>query len=106
MAQRCPPYSTRIVDICPIRRGEANEAAARRGPRVNLQPLGKNLVDMVKKSQGVDHATSEPTDTTPAESAPGTSRAPVPPVNPTISNIGPDCFLKLQAQMAILLHHI
>ena len=68
-----------------------------------MQPLSENLADTYQ-AQGAEPATSY--DTTLAKSVPGTSRAPVPPVNPTISNIGPDCFLKLQAQMAILLHHI
>ena len=64
-----------FMDISLIR-DEVNVAAPRRGPRVDLQPLSENLADTVEQYQGGDHATSKPTDTTPTESIPGTSRAP------------------------------
>lgn len=57
-------------------RDEANEAALRRGPRVEVQPLGENMEDTVKQAQGDYNATSEPTATAPVESTPNTSRAP------------------------------
>ena len=56
-------------------RDEANEAAQNRGLRIDVQPLGENLVDMVAQSQGADHAASEPTDTIPIKYAPGTNEA-------------------------------
>ena len=49
------------VDIGTIK-DEANDVAPRRGPRVEVQQLRENLEDTVKHTQGVDHATSEPTD--------------------------------------------
>ena len=66
---------TRTVDIGLIR-DEANVAAPRRGPRVELKPLSENLADTVELDQGVYPSTSEPTETTPAESDHGTKRAP------------------------------
>ena len=73
-----------------------------------MQPLIKNLVDTLELDEGADPATSEPTDTTPAESAPGTSRAPdssrsTPPSAALVPN---SRVQKLDAQMVALLHHI
>ena len=69
----CAP--TGIVDMGFIT-DEANEVAPRRGPIVDVKPLDDNLVDTVEQAQGADHATLEPTDTNPVESATGTSRVP------------------------------
>lgn len=54
---------------------ESTVAPSRCGPKVDLQPLSKNLADTVDLAQGADPSTSEPNDTTPAESSPGISRA-------------------------------
>ena len=64
----------RTIDIGHIR-DEDNEATPNRGPRVEVQLLGENLADTVERSHGDDQDTSEPTDTTPIESIPNTSRA-------------------------------
>ena len=63
------------VDIGLIR-DEANEMAPNRGLIIEVQALGENLANTVEQDQGVDKATSDPTNTTPFESIPGTSRAP------------------------------
>lgn len=57
---------TGTVDIGLIR-DEANVAALRRRPRVELQPLSEKLADTVELAQGADSATLEPVDTTLAE---------------------------------------
>lgn len=89
-------------------RNEVIVTAPWRGPRVYLQSLGENLADTVEQAQGADHATPEPTDTTQAESSPGTSSMPsssrsTPPkaVLVPIARIQ-----KLEAQMSTLLHHM
>lgn len=69
---RTPTVTT---DICLIR-DDANVKALRIGPRVELQQLSENLVNIVMLSQGDDQNTLEPTETNTAESAHGTSRAP------------------------------
>ena len=96
-----------IVDIGLIK-DETNVAAPRRGPRVDLQPLSENLADTVEQAQGADPATLEPTDTTLAESAPSTSRAPSyfrsTPPSATLVPIAR--VQKQEAQIATLLHHI
>ena len=53
-------------------RDEANEVAARRGPRPELPPLADDLADMVAQDRA---ATQASTDTTPVESIPGNSTA-------------------------------
>lgn len=83
-------------------------AAPRRWSRVNMLPLGDNLADTVDKSQGADHDTSEPTDTTPAESSPGTSVVPSSSLfTPSPAALFPIARVqKLEAKMATLLHYI
>ena len=56
-------------------RDESNEVAPNKGSRVEVQPLGENLVDTIDKDQGTDHDASEPTDTNSVESALSTSGA-------------------------------
>lgn len=70
--------STGSVDISLIR-DQDNEEAPRRGLREKVQPLGENLVDTVEQAKGDDHATLEPTDTTPFESARALEGRRVPP---------------------------
>ena len=47
---------TGTVDIDLIR-DEANEAAQRSGPRVDVHPMGANLADTVEQAQGDYHST-------------------------------------------------
>ena len=62
------------VDIGLIR-DEANELAPRRGPRLELPPLGENLADIVAHARTATQATST-TDSTSVESISGSSTAP------------------------------
>lgn len=82
---------TRIVYINLIRE-EANVAAPQRGPRLDMQLLGENLADTIEKTQGDNHATSEPTIATPVESAPCMSVVPSSSRSTTSSTSGPDCY--------------
>lgn len=83
-------------------------AASQRGPRVELQPLGENLEDTIELALEDDLATLGHTYTTPAESAPRTSRS------HSSSRSTPPCAThvmiarvnNLEAQMATLLYHI
>ena len=91
------------IDVGLIR-DEANEVAARRGPRPELPPLVDDLSDTVAQARA---ATQASTDTTPVESIPGSSpalsssrTAPLPLLVPLAR------VQKLEAQMATLLHHI
>ena len=61
------------VDIGLIR-DEANEFAPRRGPHLELPPLGDNLADTVAQARTATQAAS--TDTTPIESIPCSITAP------------------------------
>ena len=63
------------VDIGIIR-DEANELAPRRGPRLELPPLGDNLADTIAHARTATQAAFETTDTTLVESIPGSSTAP------------------------------
>ena len=63
------------VDIGLIR-DKANELAPCREPRLELPPLGENLVDTIAHARMAMQATSETTDTTPVESILGRSNAP------------------------------
>ena len=63
------------VDIGLIR-DEANVAATRRGPRVELHPVSENSAATIELAQGADPSTSEPSDTIPDESTHGTSSEP------------------------------
>lgn len=78
------------------------------GPRVDLQPQCKNLAETVEQAQGDDPATLEPINTTPAESSPGTSRAPsFSRYTPPSAALIPIARVQiLEAQMATFLHHI
>ena len=53
----CLKTPTGTVDIALIL-DEANEVAPNKGPRVEVQPLGENLADMVEHAQGADQYTS------------------------------------------------
>ena len=92
------------IDISLIR-DEANELAPRRGPHPELHPLGDNQGDTVAHARIATQATS--TDTTPVESIPGSSTA----LSSSRSAPFPALVLlarvqKLEAQKAILMHHI
>ena len=63
------------VDIGLIR-DEANEFTPKRGPRIEVQPLGENLAATIENAQGDNPVTSEPTDITLVESIPSGSTAP------------------------------
>lgn len=101
----CAPTGT--VDIGFIT-DEANEVAPWRGPIFDVKPLDDNLVDTVEQAQGADHATLEPTDTNPVESATGTSRAPSSSRStpPSVALVLIATIQKLEAQTTTLLHHI
>ena len=92
------------VDIGLIR-DEANELAPRRGPRPELPPLADDLADTVAQACTTTQAAS--TDTTPVESIPGSSTV---PSSSRAASLPALVLLvrvqKLEAQMAILLHHI
>ena len=93
-----------IVDIGLIR-DEANELAPRRGPHPELPPLGDNLADMVAQARTATQTAS--TDTTPVESILGSSTAPSSSRSAPFSALVPLArVLKLEAQMATLVHHI
>lgn len=70
-------HTTGCTIYISIIRDKANEAAPRRWNIVELYPLSYNLLDTIELAQGIDLFTSEPTDTTPAELAHATSRAPI-----------------------------
>ena len=63
------------IDITFIK-DEANQLASRRGPHLELPPLGENLADTVAHARTVMQATSATIDTTPVESIPGSSTSP------------------------------
>ena len=90
---RTPPGTINVGLI----RDEANELAPRRGPRPELPPLSDDLADTVAQART---ATQASTDTTPVESIPSSSTAPLPTPAPLAR------VQKLEAQMATLLHHI
>ncbi|TMX01568.1 hypothetical protein EJD97_024277 [Solanum chilense] len=92
------------VDIGLIK-DEANELAPHRGPRPELPPLGDNLVDTVAHARTATQAAS--TDTTPVECISGSSTAPSSSFSAPFPALVPLARVqKLEAQMAMLLHHI
>ena len=81
--------------------------APRRGPRLEVPPLGENLADTVEKAQAATLATSEPTDSTPVESIPGGTTAPISsPFTPSATLVSLARVQKLEYKMATLLNHI
>uniref|UniRef100_M1DFC4 Integrase core domain containing protein n=1 Tax=Solanum tuberosum TaxID=4113 RepID=M1DFC4_SOLTU len=98
----------RALDIGLIH-DEANVAAPRREPQVEVPPLGANLADTVGQAQGGDPSIPAHTDTVPAYSSQAASMAPsssrsTPQLGATIVPLAR--VQKLEAQMATLLHHI
>lgn len=98
---------TGIVDIGLIR-DETNEAASLLGHNVDVHLLGENMADTVEQSEGADPATSEPTNTTPAESSPGTSMAASSSwyTLPSATLVPLARMQQLEAQIATFLWHI
>ena len=88
-----------------IIRDEAYELAPRRGPRLELPPLGDDLADTVAQACTATHASS--TETTPVESILGSSTAPSSSRTAPLPTLVPlSSVQKLEAQMATFLHHI
>uniref|UniRef100_M1DAD5 Integrase core domain containing protein n=1 Tax=Solanum tuberosum TaxID=4113 RepID=M1DAD5_SOLTU len=68
-------YPTGALDIGLIR-DEANVAAPRREPQVEVPPLGADLADIVGQAQGGDLSIPDHTDTVPGSSSQAASMAP------------------------------
>uniref|UniRef100_M1A7F0 Integrase core domain containing protein n=1 Tax=Solanum tuberosum TaxID=4113 RepID=M1A7F0_SOLTU len=101
-------HPTETLDIGLIR-DEANVAAPRREPQVEVPPLGTDLADTVEQAQGSDSIIPGHTDTVPASSSQAASRAPSSSKSTLPSGVAvvPMARVqKLEAQMATLLHHI
>uniref|UniRef100_M1DTS8 Integrase core domain containing protein n=1 Tax=Solanum tuberosum TaxID=4113 RepID=M1DTS8_SOLTU len=101
-------HPTGTLDIGLIR-DEANVAAPRREPQVEVPPLGADLADTVGQAHGGDPIIADHTDTVPASSSQAASRAPsssrsTPPLGVAVVLL--TRAQKLEAQMATLLHHI
>lgn len=97
---------TVTVDIGLIN-NEANEEAPKRGTRVEVQTLGEKLTITIEQGQRADHDFYDPTDTTQVESTLGTSGAPSSSQYTSSAALVPISRVQnLEAQMAILLHHI
>ncbi|KAG5600567.1 hypothetical protein H5410_031937 [Solanum commersonii] len=101
-------HPTGALDICFIR-DEANVAAPRREPQVEVPPLGIDLADTVGQAQGDDLSGPDHTDTVPGSSSQAASMGPS--VSQSIPQLGAAVVplarvQKLEAQMATLLHHI
>ena len=72
-----------------------------------MPPLGENLVDTVAHARTSKQAASETTDTTPVESIPCSSTAPISSRSAPFPTLVPLARVqKLEAQKATLLHHI
>uniref|UniRef100_M1DPU3 Integrase core domain containing protein n=1 Tax=Solanum tuberosum TaxID=4113 RepID=M1DPU3_SOLTU len=101
-------HPTGALDIGLIR-DEANVAAPRREPQVEVPPLGADLADTVGQAQGGDPSISDHTTTVPASSfqaaimAPSSSRS-TPHLGATVVPLAR--VQKIEAQMATLLHYI
>uniref|UniRef100_M1DLL2 Integrase core domain containing protein n=1 Tax=Solanum tuberosum TaxID=4113 RepID=M1DLL2_SOLTU len=98
----------RVLDIGLIR-DEANVAAPRREPQVEVPPLGADLADTMGQAQGGDLSIPDHTDTILGSSSQAASMAPS--SSPSTPQLGATVVLlarvqKLEAQMATLLHHI
>uniref|UniRef100_M1DY73 Integrase core domain containing protein n=1 Tax=Solanum tuberosum TaxID=4113 RepID=M1DY73_SOLTU len=88
---------------------EANVAAPRREPQIEVPPLGADLADTVGQAQGGDPIIPDQSDTVPSSSSQAASMAPsssrsTPQLGATIVPLAR--VHKLEAQMATLLHHI
>ncbi|KAG5599265.1 hypothetical protein H5410_030635 [Solanum commersonii] len=101
-------HPTRALYIGLIR-DEANVAAPHREPQIEVPPLGTDLADMVEQAQGgnpiiPDHSDTVPTSFSQAASiAPSSSRS-TPQLGAIVVPLAR--VQKLEAQIAILLHHI
>ena len=83
----------------------AYELAPRREPRLELLPLGDNLDDTVAQDRMATQAAS--TETTPVESILGCSSTPSSSRSAPLPALVPLAMVqKLEAHMAIILHHI
>ncbi|KAG5599535.1 hypothetical protein H5410_030905 [Solanum commersonii] len=101
-------HLTGALDIGLIR-DEANVAAPRKEPQVEVPPLGADLVDTVGQAQGDDLRIPDHTDTVPSSSSQVASMAPS--SSRSTRQLGATVVplarvQKLEAQMATLLHHI
>uniref|UniRef100_M1DZ10 Integrase core domain containing protein n=1 Tax=Solanum tuberosum TaxID=4113 RepID=M1DZ10_SOLTU len=101
-------HSTGALDIGLIR-DEANMAAPRREPHIEVPPLGTDLADTVGQAQGDDPIIQDHADTVPGSSSQAASVAPS--SSRSTLQLGATVVLlarvqKLEAQMATLLHHI
>uniref|UniRef100_M1DEM1 Integrase core domain containing protein n=1 Tax=Solanum tuberosum TaxID=4113 RepID=M1DEM1_SOLTU len=101
-------HPTWALDIGLIR-DEANVAAPRREPQIEVPPLGTDLADIVGKAQGGDPIIPDHTDTVPGSSSQAPSMAPsssrsTPQLGAIVVPLAR--VQKLEAQMATLLHHI
>uniref|UniRef100_M1E0W8 Integrase core domain containing protein n=1 Tax=Solanum tuberosum TaxID=4113 RepID=M1E0W8_SOLTU len=99
---------TGTLDIGLIR-NEANVAAPRREPQVEIPHLGADLANTMGQAQGGDHIIPDHTNTVPASSSQASSRAPSSsrstlPLGAIVVQLAK--VQKLEAQMATLLHHI
>ncbi|KAG5605217.1 hypothetical protein H5410_026709 [Solanum commersonii] len=110
----CRPHYDRLVhptgalDIGLIR-DEANIAAPRREPKVEVPPLGTDLADTVGQAQGDDLSAPDHTDTISGSSSQAASMGPsssrsTPQLGAAVVPLAR--VQKLEAQMATLLHHI
>ena len=94
------------VDIVLIR-DEAKQLAPYRGPRPELPSLREILADTVAHALTTTQVAFETTDTTSVESIPGSSIAPSCSCSaPCLALVPCARVQKLEAQMAIFLHHI
>lgn len=85
----------------------ANELYPHRGPRLKVKPLDENLAATVEQIQVANLIDSEHIDTNPIKYIPFTRTAPFSSrSNPFATHVPLARFRKLEAQMAILLHHI
>uniref|UniRef100_M1DZH1 Integrase core domain containing protein n=2 Tax=Solanum tuberosum TaxID=4113 RepID=M1DZH1_SOLTU len=101
-------HPTGALDIGLIR-DEANVAAPRKEPEVEVPPLGADLADTVGQAQGGDPSIPDHTDTVSASSSQVASMAPssswsTPQFGAVVVPLAR--VQKLEAQMATLLHHI
>uniref|UniRef100_M1DJX7 Integrase core domain containing protein n=1 Tax=Solanum tuberosum TaxID=4113 RepID=M1DJX7_SOLTU len=101
-------HPTGTLDIGLIR-DEANVAAPRREPQVEVPPLGVDLADTVGQAQGGDPIIPDHSDTVSASSSQAASMAPsssrsTPLLGATVVLLAR--VQKLEAQMATLLHQI
>ena len=101
-------HPTGALDIGLIR-DEANVAAPRKDPQIEVPPLGPDLADTVGQAQGgdpiiPDHADAVPGSSSQAASVTPSSSRSTPQLGVTVVPL--TRVRKLEAQMATLLHHI